>query len=89
MQKLLISSIIVFFFNINPYFAVSSHAYEYQLYKNSDTPTRHMYHRAFFDAIVADQKKIVDLKWKVPFSALYQPNPQSVLQLSGEPRLLF
>ena len=57
----------------------------YQLYKNSDTPTRHMYHRAFFDAIVVDQKKIVDLKWKVPFSALYQPNPQSVLQPFGEP----
>ncbi|MEK7828998.1 MAG: hypothetical protein AAB197_03970 [Deltaproteobacteria bacterium] len=36
MQKLLISSIIVFFFTINPYFAVSSHAYEYQLYKNSE-----------------------------------------------------
>ena len=56
----------------------------YQLYKNSDTPTRHMYHRAFFDAIVVDQKKIVDLKWKVPFSALYQSNSRSVLQPFGE-----
>lgn len=34
MNKFLISSIIVFFFNINPYFAASSHSYEYQLYKN-------------------------------------------------------
>ena len=58
----------------------------YQLYKNSDTPTRHMYHRAFFDAIVVDQKKIVDLKWKVPFSALYQSNSRSVLQPFGDPR---
>lgn len=56
----------------------------YLLYKNSDTPTRFMYHRAFFEGIVIDNKQITDLKWKVPFSSLYQSNPQSVLQLSGE-----
>ena len=57
----------------------------YKLYKNSDTPTRHMYHKAFFEAIVVDEKKIIGLKWKVPFSTLYQPNSQSVLQPFGEP----
>jgi len=56
----------------------------YKLYKNSDTPTRHMYHKAFFEAIVVDEKKIIGLKWKVPFSTLYQPNSQSVLQPFGE-----
>lgn len=53
--------------------------------KNSDTPTRHMYHKAFFEAIVVDEKKITALKWEVPFSLLYQPNYQSVLQPLGEP----
>ena len=57
----------------------------YKLYKVSDTPTRLMYHKAFFETLVVDQKKIVDIKWKVPFSSLYQSNPQSVLALSGEP----
>ncbi len=57
----------------------------YKLYKNSDTPTRHMYHKAFFEAIVVDEKKIIGLKWKVPFSALYQSNSRSVLQPFGEP----
>ena len=57
----------------------------YLLYKKSDTPTRNMYHRAFFDAIVVYEKRITALKWNEPFSSLYQPNPQSVLQLSGDP----
>ena len=57
----------------------------YKLYKSSDTPTRHMYHKAFFEAIVVDEKKIIGLKWKVPFSTLYQPNSRSVLQPFGEP----
>ncbi len=57
----------------------------YVLYRNSDTPTRHMYHKAFFETIVVDKKKIVDLKWKVPFSALYQSNSRSVLQPLGGP----
>lgn len=57
----------------------------YKLYKSSDTPTRHMYHKAFFEAIVVDEKKIIGLKWKAPFSALYQPNSRSVLQPFGEP----
>ena len=34
----------------------------YKIYKNSDTPTRHMYHKAFFEAIVVDEKKIIGLK---------------------------
>lgn len=57
----------------------------YKLYKVSDTPTRLMYHKAFFETLVVDDRKIVDIKWKVPFSSLYQSNPQSVLALSGEP----
>ncbi|MBI2590446.1 MAG: hypothetical protein HYW33_00990 [Candidatus Blackburnbacteria bacterium] len=57
----------------------------YRLYKVSDAATRLMYHKAFFEAIVVDEKKIIGLKWKVPFSALYQPNSQSVLHPFGDP----
>jgi site-specific DNA recombinase len=57
----------------------------YKLYKVSDAATRLMYHKAFFKDLVVNDKQIVDIKWNDPFGSLYQSNPQSVLQTSGEP----
>ncbi len=55
----------------------------YELYRTSDPPRRTLYNQSFFEKIVVDEKRIIEIKWRTPFRSLYQPKDGSGLPPYG------
>lgn len=55
----------------------------YELYKNSDPPRRVLYNQSFFEKVIVDGGKIVEIKWRKPFRAIYRDKGGSGLPPFG------
>lgn len=55
----------------------------HELYKKADPPRRTLYNQSFFEKVIVDEKRIVEIKWRTPFRALYQPKDDSGLPPYG------
>ena len=55
----------------------------YELYRTSDPPKRTLYNQSFFEKVIVDEKRIIEIKWRTPFRSLYQPKDGSGLPPYG------